>query len=351
MQISIGKLAATGVAAATAMAVALPATAAMTTLKVSSCLARNHDQVEAYFATFHEPLNKMSEQTGLKLNYIGGPEVTPRQKQAAAVKRGLIDIINCPSAYYQTLVPEARVAGVNNVGPAELRKNGGFELLQEGWKKGLNARILGWGHWEASTFFIYTKFEPKTDTVTGIDLTGRKMRSTGLYNAFLKKMKATPVNISPGDVYAALERGVVDGLAWPEGSIAKYGWERFLKYKITPNFFHSTTMTIINLKKYNSLTQVQRGGGPTVTYVPGPGRAMRSRFARRGRAGRAGPSRDGSCRTRGWLHVTRQPQRNPRPGHQDQDQDTVADQERKRRLRDLEQGRALGRDPHHDVEQ
>ena len=71
-------------------------------------------------------------------------------------------------------------------------------------------------------------------------------------------MKATPVNISPGDVYAALERGVVDGLAWPEGSIAKYGWERFLKYKITPNFFHSTTMTIINLKKYNSLTQVQR---------------------------------------------------------------------------------------------
>jgi len=257
MSISLAKTAVTGVAAAVAAAFALPA-GAQVTLKVSSCLARNHDQVEAYWATFHEPLNKMSAKSGLTLNYIGGPEVTPRQKQASALKRGLIDIINCPSAYYQTQVPAARVAGVNNVSPAELRKNGGWEIMQDAWKQGINARILGWGHWEASTFFIYTKFEPKQSDKTGIDLSGRKIRSTGLYNAFLKKMGATAVNISPGDVYAALERGVVDGLAWPEGSVAKYGWERFLKYKVRPNFFHSTTMTIINLDKYNSLSKDQQ---------------------------------------------------------------------------------------------
>lgn len=257
MKIGLDRFAVAAVAAVAATAVTLPATAAET-LKVSSCLVRNHDQVEAFFATFMDPLNKMSDKTGLKVNYIGGPEVTPRQKQASAVKRGLIDIINCPSAYYQTQVPAARVAGVNNVSPAEVRKNGGMEIMQEAWKKGINAKILGWGHWEASTFFIYTKFEPKQDAKLGIDLTGRKMRSTGLYNAFLKKMNATAVNISPGDVYAALERGVVDGLAWPEGSVAKYGWERFLKYKVRPNFFHSTTMTIINLDKFNSLSKEQQ---------------------------------------------------------------------------------------------
>ncbi len=241
----------TGLAVAGLAAFALAAPTQAATLKVSSCLAKNHDQVEAYFTTFHNPINAMK--SGLTLNYIGGPEVTPRKKQAAALKRGLIDIINCPSAYYSTLVPEARVAGVNTTSPAELHRNGGFAMLQKGWKKGLKAKILGWGHWQASTFFIYTKFVPKQSTKTGIDLTGIKMRSTGLYNAFLKKMNAVPVNISPGDVYSALERGVVDGLAWPEGSIAKYGWQRFLKYKITPNFFHSTTMTVINLAKFNSL--------------------------------------------------------------------------------------------------
>ena len=255
MTITFGKLAAAGVAAAAMAAVALPASAATTTLKVASCLVRNHDQVESYFKTFHEPINAMTAKTGLALNYIGGPEVTPWKKQAVAVQRGLIDIINCPSAYYQGQVPAGRVAGVNNVPPAEIRKNGGMEIMQEAWKKGLNAKILGWGHWEASRFFIYTKFEPKQDPKLGIDLAGKKIRSTPLYSDFLKKMNATAVTIAPGDVYAALERGVVDGLAWPEGSVAVYGWERFLKYKITPAFFHSTTMTIMNLDKFNSLSK------------------------------------------------------------------------------------------------
>lgn len=249
----IRRIAVFGLTGLVACGAALASAQADVVLKVSSCLAKNHDQVEAYFATFHEPVNKMN--AGLELNYIGGPEVTPRQKQAAALKRGLIDIINCPSAYYQGTVPEARMAGVNTTSPAELRRNGGYDLLQEAWAKGLNARILGWGHWEASTFFIYTKFKPKQSTKTGLDLTGVKMRSTGLYNPFFKAMGATPINISPGDVYAALERGVVDGLAWPEGSVAKYGWQRFLKYRIAPNWYHSTTMTVINLDSFNRLSK------------------------------------------------------------------------------------------------
>lgn len=257
MRAAYGKLAVAGLTAVVAAAVALPASAE-TTLKVSSCLVRNHDQVEAFFKTFVEPLNAMSDKTGLKLNYIGGPEVTPWQKQAPALQRGLIDIINCPSAYYHTQVPAARVAGVNNVSPTEIRKNGGMEIMQDAWKQGLNAMILGWGHWEASRFFLYTKFEPKEDPKLGIDLTGKKIRSTPLYSDFLKAMNATAVTIAPGDVYAALERGVVDGLAWPEGAVAVYGWERFLKYKVTPAFFNSTTMTIMNLDKFNSLSKEQQ---------------------------------------------------------------------------------------------
>lgn len=245
----------TGIAIAglTAFAVAAPAQAE--SLRVATCFPKLHDQVGAFFETFVDPLNAIADKTGLKLKYIGGPEITPRQKQAAALQRGLTDVLNCPSAYYQTQVPAARTAGVNTVPPAEMRRNGAYDILQEAWAKGINAKILGWGHWTASTFFIYTNFEPKLSEATGVDLKGVKMRSTGLYNPFMKKMSATPVNISAGDVYSALERGVVDGLAWPEGSVAKYGWEKFLKYRIAPNFYHSTTMTIINLKKFNSLSK------------------------------------------------------------------------------------------------
>ena len=233
-----------------------PPAAAEATLKVSTCLARNHDAMQAYFKTFHEPLN--ARKAGLTLHYVGGPEAMPEQKQGAALKRGLIDIIVCPSVYYQGLVPEARLTGVNTIPPAEIRKNGGFELMQDAWAKGLNAKILGWGHWKVNTFYIYTLSEPKQSLETGLDLSGMKIRSSGLYNPFLRLMGATPITIAPDEVYTALERGLVDGLAWPEGSVALYGWERFLKYRIAPNFFHSTTMTVINLDRFRGLSKAHQ---------------------------------------------------------------------------------------------
>ena len=64
------------------------------------------------------------------------------------------------------------------------------------------------------------KDKPKLSKTTGLDLTGKKMRTTPLYTPFFKAMGATTKNISPAEVYTALERGVVDGLAWPEGGVA-----------------------------------------------------------------------------------------------------------------------------------
>ena len=244
-----------GIAAVAVMAYGQAAFAA-TTLKVSSCLEKVHDQVVVYFKTFHDPINAMNGD--LKLHYIGGPEITPRQKQALALKRGLVDIINCPSTYYAGQVPEARLTGASNMSPQALRKNGAIALMEKAWAKGINAKILGWGYFGGADFHIYTNFEPKISKTTGIDLTGQKIRSTGLYHPFLKAMGATPVDISAGDVYTALERGVVKGLAWPEGAVVKYGWQRFLKYRVYPGFFRSTTMNIINLDKFNSLTKSQQ---------------------------------------------------------------------------------------------
>jgi TRAP-type C4-dicarboxylate transport system substrate-binding protein len=226
------------------------------TLKVSSCLAKNHDYTEAFLDTFYKSVN--AKNTDLKLRYIGGPEVTPRQKQAPALKRGLIDMIICPSSYYGGLLSEARLPGMHNKSLEEIRANGAYDMMQTAWNEGLNAQILAWVHFKGQIFYIYTKFKPKMNSKTGLDLSGIKMRSTGLYNALFKAMNATPVNISPSDVYSALERGVVDGLAWPWGSIGKYGWQRFLKYRIKPGFYGATLMTIVNLDKWKSLTKAQR---------------------------------------------------------------------------------------------
>lgn len=236
------------------LAGSLPAQAS--TIKVSTCQQRNHDHVVVFLNEFVKRGNKNN--VGLKLKYIGGPEITPFRKQGGLLKRGLIDLIFCPTPYYGSTLPEARLPGVHNKSLVEMRKNGAYAMLEEAWRKGLNSHILAWPAFNVSTFYVYTKFKPKLSKKTGIDLTGRKMRSTGLYKPMLKAMNATAITISPSDVYAGLERGVVDGMAWPKGSVTKYGWEKFLKYKITPNFYGATFMVNINLKKWKSLTQAER---------------------------------------------------------------------------------------------
>jgi TRAP-type transport system periplasmic protein len=238
-------------------ATSIPAQAGPVTLKVTTCLARNHDYTQAFMQAFLNPLN--AKKADVTLQYLGGPEVTPFKEQASSLKRGLVDMIMCPSAYYGGLFGEARIPGAQNVPLSEIRKNGALAMMEQAWNKNLNAHILGWVFDEGQIFYTYFLVKPKESTKTGLDLTGLKIRSTGLYNPFLVAMGATTIVMAPGDVYAGLQRGVVDGLAWPWGSIGKYGWERFLKYRVKPHFFGASQPLLVNLTKWNSLSKEQQG--------------------------------------------------------------------------------------------
>jgi len=244
-------------AAAAALFAGLPAAQAETTYKVATGLFKNHDQIVVYFDLFHNRINA-DKSAPFKLHYLGGPEITPRKQIGNAVKRGLIDILVSPSSYYAGQVPEGRYAAISNRSHRELRKNGAYDAMQKAWAKGINARILAWPYWEGTEFHIYLTDKPQLSKKTGISLEGMKMRTVSLYTPFLRAMGATPVEISPSEVFTGLQRGVVSGLAWPEGAITKYGWQKYIKYKIEPGFWRSSTMMVMNLDKYKAMTKAQR---------------------------------------------------------------------------------------------
>jgi len=250
------KLAVSTLTGLAALAVAAPAFAGPVTLKVTTCLARNHDYTQAFTETFINPLN--AKNADVKLLYLGGPEVTPFKEQASSLKRGLVDMILCPAAYYGGLFGEARLPGAQSVSIPEMRKNGAWDMMEAAWNKHVDAHILAWVFDEGQIFYTYFTEKPKESTKTGLDLTGQKIRSTGLYNPFLKAMGATTIVMAPGDVYAGLQRGVVSGLAWPWGSIGKYGWQRFLKYRVKPHFFGASQPLLVNLTKWKSLSKEQQ---------------------------------------------------------------------------------------------
>ena len=56
------------------------------------------------------------------------------------------------------------------------------------------------------------------------------------------------------EVYTALERGTVDGLGWPSIGVMDLSWDNFLKYRIDPGYFQTDLGILVNLDKWNALS-------------------------------------------------------------------------------------------------
>lgn len=193
----------------------------------------------------------------VRVNWIGGPEVVPPTEQAQALRNGVVDIVISPANYHWGVVPEsAAIAGTNKT-PWELRKNGAVALLSGHYQKRLNAHYLGWLSANVG-FNIYLRQAPRI-TATGMpDLKGVKLRSNPVYQDFFAQLGATNITIQTPEVYAALERGTVDGVGWPEIGVADFNWDKFLRYRLDPPFYRSDVVILVNLGTWTKLTAQAR---------------------------------------------------------------------------------------------
>ena len=69
----------------------------------------------------------------------------------------------------------------------------------------------------------------------------------------IKGLGGNPVVIPPTEVYAALERNVVDGYCWPAVGIRDWGWQKQTKYIVDPGFYQVPNPLVMNLKTWNKL--------------------------------------------------------------------------------------------------
>ena len=142
-----------------------------------------------------------------------------------------------------------------NLGVDEYRANGAFAALEPNWEKKLNAKILAVGETSAQ-FYLYLTKKPNLRPDGVIDIKGWKIRTTGAYRPLVGALGATPVQITnAGEVYTALERGVVDGFGWPTVGLASQKLAKLVKYRIDPPFYHLANVVLINLDKWNSLSK------------------------------------------------------------------------------------------------
>jgi TRAP-type transport system periplasmic protein len=188
----------------------------------------------------------------LQINYIGGPKAIPTFEVGNAVKTGVVDMAMSTGAFYTNVMPEADALKLTRIPIAQQRKNGAYEYINKVWNEKANmyylARMV-----ENQPFHIYL-----TKKIDKPDLSGLKIRITPVYRDFFQALGAQVVTTAPGEVYTALERGVVDGYGWPIGGIFDLNWQEKTRFRVDPGFYDAEVSIIVNLERWKKLTPQQR---------------------------------------------------------------------------------------------
>ncbi len=208
--------------------------------------------------TYSKPFERFIErvnQTGkgvIQINYIGGPKAMPPFEIGNALKSGVIDVANTAGAFYTNLMPEADAWKLTERPMPELRKNGGYDTMAALYAQKMNAIFLA-RLVDNNPFHLYLN-----KPITKPDLTGLKLRITAVYRDFFQALGATVVQTAPGEVYTALERGVVDGYGWPITGIFDLGWQEKTKYRVDPGFYTAEVSVLVNKATWDKLTDAQK---------------------------------------------------------------------------------------------
>jgi len=213
-----------------------------------------------YSRSFLEYVKKANEagKGVFSINVRGGPEAIGMMEQPGAVRSGVVDMVYSPCAFYAAVVPECDAVSASSIDGPKARKNGGTELLNQIHQKRMGTVLLGWVD-SGIRFNLWSTKEPKFDSSGAIDIKGFKVRGNPIYNAFLTNyLGAQVINLNSSELYTALERGTVDLTAWTQIGLMDLKWDRYIKYRILPEFFSTDLVILVNQKKWESLSPKTR---------------------------------------------------------------------------------------------
>lgn len=191
----------------------------------------------AGFRRFQEILAE--EAPWVTLEHRGGPETIPSQQQGEAVADGAVDMATLPANFYSGLIPLMHSMKLTTESPADERESGAYDLYEEHHEReGLH--LLG--RMSAETpFRLFMNRE-----LEELDLSGMDIRVSPVYVQVVQGLGGTPTRMDPGDVYTALERGVVDGYGWAGVGLLVHGWHEVTDYEIDIDFYEMDMVAIIN---------------------------------------------------------------------------------------------------------
>lgn len=210
-----------------------------------------------YTQSFLDFVKKVNERGKgvVQIQVRGGPEVIGLPQQPDAVRNGVVDMAYTAASFYGGTVPERDVMVASNTNAPYARANGGIDLMNKIHQDKMGVYYLGWFD-SGVKYNLYAVNKPKLDANGNLTVEGMRLRSNPVYDAFFKEvLGAQPISLPTPEVYSALERGVVNATGWTQIGLNDLKWNRFLKYRVNPAFFSTDMGVIINLNRWNKLSE------------------------------------------------------------------------------------------------
>lgn len=238
------KLIASSSVAALALAGAFNANAQ--NLQLLSSWDRTYDPVTVFADGFIEEVAARTD-GAVSMNLLG-PETVHPFEQLAPVSAGVFDLLFTHGAYH--LGESGLVFGMDTVidDPDMRRESGIFDVIDAHYQEQHNQKLLG--VFSAASGYHIMLREPLEP---GERLDGKRIRASGTYHNLVTNLGGDTVTLPASDIYSALERGVVDGAAWPVFGALSYGWYEVAGYMTRPMFGTNNHTLLMNLDAWNSL--------------------------------------------------------------------------------------------------
>ncbi|MGM0560585.1 MAG: TRAP transporter substrate-binding protein DctP [Pseudomonadota bacterium] len=210
----------------------------------------SYNAVPVFAQGFAERLEEKSDGE-LNIN-LRGPETVSPFEQLQPVSTGLFDMLFTHGAYH--LGETAMAFGMDAVkdDPVARRESGIYELIDAHYQE-RNLKLLG--VFSAASGYHFLLSDPIGEDGA---LEGRKIRASGTYHDMVVELGGSVVTMPASDIYSALDRGLVDGAAWPVFGAMDYKWYEVADYMTRPTFGVTNLSLFMNLDSWNSLTEEQQ---------------------------------------------------------------------------------------------
>lgn len=181
---------------------------------------------------------------------ISGHEVVPPFEQLQPVSAGVFDALFSHGVYHAGSKGIALVVDAIDPDVDKRRSSGVWKFVDEYYQKHNKLKLVALVSSSNQGYHIFLK-EPLGKSG---DLKGRKIRGTQSYHGVIRMLGASPVVLPGSQIYTALEKGVVDGAAWPAAGMLSMKHYEVAKYRLRPTFGTSNLGVWVNAAKWKKLS-------------------------------------------------------------------------------------------------